>query len=461
MNDGQELYSKILEVFRNDDAQKIADFKHTRYASILWIATYLRNYKRYIRTIENYTCFNYYRLGKVADYVRINYDRGKQARRVFEELEKVGEVLIFVRDNKTYVCLTDKGMAELSQKIQELWELRDYHAQLNVASHTSKISSYNDLRAEEQTKLPKMVQSTKSELDLVSGNESNTQHITSNEKYAEKELIDPYNDSRLRILLVDDEPDITAILKLILEQNGFAVDTFNDPSLALSNYKIGKYGLLLLDIKMPKMDGFELYREIKNIDNNVGVIYITAYEIYHEGIKENFPQLSDENFILKPFPIEDLVEKIKRFNRDRCQKLDIDQSRLIEFNAKEYVDNSQFESALDYLDGMPVRYTNSSELRNIIRTSINKIHNEYVPIPDYITCENSSGKFSHCESLTLGIRIRYPNDWICTHSPTLNGLLFSPLDEELGKQLIFSLTLEPLYDDSNNGTRLSYSALHK
>ena len=165
-----------------------------------------------------------------------------------------------------------------------------------------------------------MVQSTKSELDLVSGNESNTQHITSNEKYAEKELIDPYNDSRLRILLVDDEPDITAILELILEQNGFAVDTFNDPSLALSNYKIGKYGLLLLDIKMPKMDGFELYREIKNIDNNVGVIYITAYEIYHEGIKENFPQLSDENFILKPFPIEDLVEKIKRFNRDRCQK---------------------------------------------------------------------------------------------------------------------------------------------
>ncbi len=146
------------------------------------------------------------------------------------------------------------------------------------------------------------------------------------------------------------------------------------------------------------MDGFELYREIKNIDNNVGVIYITAYEIYHEGIKENFPQLSDENFILKPFPIEDLVEKIKRFNRDRCQKLDIDQSRLIEFNAKEYVDNSQFESALDYLDGMPVRYTNSSELRNIIRTSINKIHNEYVPIPDYITCENSSGKFSHLKS---------------------------------------------------------------
>src|SRR5215207_6128504 len=72
-----------------------------------------------------------------------------------------------------------------------------------------------------------------------------------------------------RILLVDDEQDVTYTIKAVLETNEFLVDSYTDPTLALSNFKPGLYDLLLLDIKMPKMNGFELYQKMKEIDSNV------------------------------------------------------------------------------------------------------------------------------------------------------------------------------------------------
>jgi CheY-like chemotaxis protein len=66
-----------------------------------------------------------------------------------------------------------------------------------------------------------------------------------------------------RVLLVDDEPDNNTIFKLGLEDGGFHVDAYNDPELALSAFKPDYYDLLILDIKMPKMDGYELYKKIK------------------------------------------------------------------------------------------------------------------------------------------------------------------------------------------------------
>ena len=66
-----------------------------------------------------------------------------------------------------------------------------------------------------------------------------------------------------KILLVDDEPDVLYTIKNILEDNGFQVDTYNDPIISLKSYTSNYYNLVILDIKMPKMDGFELYTKIR------------------------------------------------------------------------------------------------------------------------------------------------------------------------------------------------------
>ena len=114
-----------------------------------------------------------------------------------------------------------------------------------------------------------------------------------------------------RILLVDDEHDITFSLRIGLENNGFVVDTSNDPEEALSNFKAGLYDLLLIDVKMPKMNGFELYREIEKIDNKAKVCFITAFEVYYKSLRELFPTTKVDCYIKKPITTDDLVRRIK------------------------------------------------------------------------------------------------------------------------------------------------------
>jgi DNA-binding response OmpR family regulator len=116
-----------------------------------------------------------------------------------------------------------------------------------------------------------------------------------------------------RILVVDDEPDLTQVSTLALEYHGFKVDSFNDPQEALSKYKPGLYDLVILDIKMPKMDGFELYQEIKKKDNNANVCFLTASEQYYEEFrKEEYCTLDRNLFIRKPIENEELVKAINK-----------------------------------------------------------------------------------------------------------------------------------------------------
>ena len=126
--------------------------------------------------------------------------------------------------------------------------------------------------------------------------------------------------SKGSILIVDDEIDITLAFKKGLESNGFLVDTYNDPIAALLNFESDFYDLLLVDVRMPKMNGFELYQEIEKVDKKTKVCFITAFEVYYHALREIFPTLEVGCFIRKPIEIDDLV---KRINAE-IHSLDID-----------------------------------------------------------------------------------------------------------------------------------------
>ncbi len=113
-----------------------------------------------------------------------------------------------------------------------------------------------------------------------------------------------------RIFLVDDEPDIANSLKAGLERKGFTVDAFTDPQEALARYRPKSYDLLLIDIRMPKLNGFELVREIRKTDTEAEVWFLTAFEVYYEEFKKMFPNLDVKSFIRKPISASDLAGKI-------------------------------------------------------------------------------------------------------------------------------------------------------
>ena len=120
------------------------------------------------------------------------------------------------------------------------------------------------------------------------------------------------NEEKRRILVVDDEPDMTLLFKMTLE-GLYDVYTFNDPILALSNFKAGFYDLVMLDIKMPEMDGFDLYQEMKKIDSKVRICFLTASEMYYEEFrKEAYHALDKDIFLRKPIENEDLLNKINK-----------------------------------------------------------------------------------------------------------------------------------------------------
>lgn len=119
--------------------------------------------------------------------------------------------------------------------------------------------------------------------------------------------------TKRRILAIDDEPDITLMLKLGLEDGGFDVDAFSDPELALFSFRPGLYDLVLIDIMMPKMDGFALYEQLKKVDPGVKVCFLTASEMYHEenrGIEHC--ALNKDLFLQKPISTDDLIMEVNR-----------------------------------------------------------------------------------------------------------------------------------------------------
>jgi DNA-binding response OmpR family regulator len=136
------------------------------------------------------------------------------------------------------------------------------------------------------------------------------------ERQEKKEKLSPFTK---RILVIDDDQDITFTFKRGLEAENqyssgkifFQVYAYHDPFLALSEFKLNFYDLLLVDVNMPKMNGFEFSEKILKLDVNVRVCYISAGEMNIEALREQYPTLSIGCFMKKPITIENLVRRVK------------------------------------------------------------------------------------------------------------------------------------------------------
>lgn len=153
-----------------------------------------------------------------------------------------------------------------------------------------------------------------------------------------------------KVLVVDDEPDINMSFKLTLENAGFIVDGYHDPLIALSNFKPSYYDLVVLDIKMPKMNGFELYTEIQKIDNQVKVCFITAGEMFYNELRkgngeeeEEYCRLDEDRFLQKPIPSVELVNSINKI------MMEIEQTEILKKRGSNGSHSTQFPKINFYI----------------------------------------------------------------------------------------------------------------
>jgi DNA-binding response OmpR family regulator len=122
-----------------------------------------------------------------------------------------------------------------------------------------------------------------------------------------------------KILVVDDEADITLTLFSVLQESGFDVAFSNDPLLALQSFKPHYYDLLILDIKMPEMNGFELYQQLKQKDSGLKVCFLTAvseFRGYEQYKKDVYPKLHERYFIAKPVSKDELIRRVNEMLRN-------------------------------------------------------------------------------------------------------------------------------------------------
>jgi DNA-binding response OmpR family regulator len=149
--------------------------------------------------------------------------------------------------------------------------------------------------------------------------------ITKNNKYEYTALTEPAGSQKKSekvttveekklskaILIVDDDPDMTSIFSLGLQDEGFEVYAYNDPLDALSQFRPNFYDLLLVDINMPKMNGIDLSRQLLELDSNVKICFITAGDANVEVLRELYPTRDIGCFIKKPVTIENLVRRVR------------------------------------------------------------------------------------------------------------------------------------------------------
>ncbi len=143
-------------------------------------------------------------------------------------------------------------------------------------------------------------------------------------KYQKKEVV--YLTNKTRILLVDDEEDIVLLIKKGLENRGcYNVVIYIDPLKALNDFKPNSYDLVMIDIRMPQMNGFEFYSSIKKMKYHSKVCFFSASENTEEEIKNMYPELKKYSSVLirKPIGIKDMIIIISGILNTKNQKQSI------------------------------------------------------------------------------------------------------------------------------------------
>lgn len=119
--------------------------------------------------------------------------------------------------------------------------------------------------------------------------------------------------SKFKILLAEDDANLGLLLSDYLIAQGYEVDLCVNGELALEQFKASQYNLCLLDVMMPKLDGYTLAKEIKKIDSTLPIIFITAKSSKDDKFKAY--DLGADDFITKPFDEEELLWKLKVYSR--------------------------------------------------------------------------------------------------------------------------------------------------
>ena len=189
-----------------------------------------------------------------------------------------------------------------------------------------EIPVYRELKQAQYDKAitDKHIRNLEQDTDLISEALTETQLGPRASKTANVVLNSPIKNKDLgklkRIMIVDDERDVTFLFKIILEDMhhdatfSCKVDSFNDSLTALENYQEGLYDLVIIDIVMPKMDGFKLYKELRKKDKNVKVCFLTAGDMYYEEYRKHvIPEVSPDKIIRKPISNADLVRLINEY----------------------------------------------------------------------------------------------------------------------------------------------------
>ena|SRR5919198_2909231 len=132
-----------------------------------------------------------------------------------------------------------------------------------------------------------------------------------NQKIQYEQVLHSQEKRKKRILLVDDEPDICMVYQIVLEDAGYECISYTDSVKALKEFRPTYYDLILLDIKMPVLNGFDLCKKLRELDKSVHIVFITASEAYYENFRsQHFPELGKINYIQKPIGNEELIKMV-------------------------------------------------------------------------------------------------------------------------------------------------------